>query len=284
MDVPTSPHAKINTPSLWTAALPRLYVTTHKYKRGHALILAGGLEGVGATRLAARAALRSGAGLVTIGAPTEALMAHASRGPDALMVRAIDGPDGLAQVLADKRRNAVVIGPAYGLGPATLTAVATVLTANRATVLDADALSSFAGQTPALTTLIASRPHGCPPVVLMPHAGEFAALFGASERRKIVRAQDAANATGAIVVFKGADTVIAAPCGRTAVNVNGTPLLATAGTGEVLAGLIGSALAQGMLGFEAACAAVFQHAATARRIGPGLIADDLADQVHLRSM
>lgn len=220
---------------------------------------------------------------MTIGAPTEALIAHASRSPDALMVRAVDGLDGLAHVLADERRNAVVIGPAYGLGPATRNAVATVLAANRSTVLDADALSSFAGQTPALAALIASRPIGSPPVVLTPHAGEFAMLFGTSAESKIVRAQDAANATGAIVVFKGADTVIAAPSGRTAVNVNGTPWLATAGTGDVLAGLIGSALAQGMPGFEAACAAVFQHASAAHRVGPNLIADDLADVVRLRS-
>ncbi len=282
LEAPTSPHAMINMPSLWIASLPRLDVTTHKYKRGHALILAGGLEGVGAARLAARAALRSGAGLVTIGAPSEALMAHASRGPDALMVRAVDDPDGLAHVLADVRRNAVVIGPAYGLGPATRTTVETVLATNQATVLDADALSSFAGQTPTLAHLIGSRPRGSPPVVLTPHAGEFATLFGTSAKSKIVRAQDAANATGAIVVFKGADTVIAAPGGRVAVNVNGTPWLATAGTGDVLAGLIGSALAQGMPGFEAACASVFQHASAAYRIGPGLIADDLADAIHLR--
>lgn len=118
--------------------------------------------------------------------------------------------------------------------------------------------------------------------MLTPHAGEFAKLFGGSEASKIERAQDAADATGAIIVFKGADTVIAAPGGRATVNVNGIPWLATAGTGDVLAGLIGSALAQGMPGFEATCAAVFQHAAAARRIGPGLIADDLADEVHLR--
>jgi ADP-dependent NAD(P)H-hydrate dehydratase / NAD(P)H-hydrate epimerase len=281
LSAPTAAQLTINTPGLWTAALPRPDASTHKYMRGHALILAGGLEGVGAGRLAARAALRSGAGLVTIGVPGEALIAHASRGPDALMVRAVDGPEGLGRVLADKRRNAVVIGPAYGLGPATRTAVATVLAANRGTVLDADALSSFAGQTPALAALIASRPRGAPPVVLTPHGGEFATLFGTSEKSKIVRAQDAATATGAIVVFKGADTVIATPDGRTAVNVNGTSWLATAGTGDVLAGLIGSALAQGMPGFEAACAAVFQHAAAASRIGPGLIADDLADEVQL---
>jgi ADP-dependent NAD(P)H-hydrate dehydratase / NAD(P)H-hydrate epimerase len=281
LDAPAATHVTTNLSRLWSAALPRLEVTAHKYRRGHALILAGGLEGVGAARLAARAALRSGTGLVTIGAPSEAVVAHASRGPDALMVRTVDGPAGLLDVLADARRNAIILGPAYGLGAATRAAVATVLAANRATVLDADALSSFAGQAQMLTSLIASRRAGCPPVVLTPHAGEFATLFGTSEASKIVRAQHAADATGAIIVFKGADTVIAAPGGRTAVNVNGTPWLATAGTGDVLAGLIGSALAQAVTGFEAACAAVFQHAAAARRIGSSLIADDLADGVWL---
>lgn len=281
LDGPTATRLSTNLPRFWSETLPRLKTTAHKYNRGHALILAGGLEGVGAARLAARTALRSGTGLVTIGAPSEALAAHASRGPDALMVRAVDGPIGLVQALADTRRNAVVIGPAYGLGAATRASVATVLAANRATVLDADALISFAGQALAFAALIASRPAGCPSVVLTPHEGEFATLFGTSDASKIVRAQQAADATGAIIVFKGADTVVAAPGGRTAVNVNGTPWLATAGTGDVLAGLIGSALAQGMAGFEAACAAVFQHAAAACRIGPSLIADDLADGVQL---
>lgn len=282
LEAPTSPTVTTNLPQLWTAYLPRLDASAHKYRRGHALILAGGLEGVGAARLAARAALRSGAGLVTVGAPSEAVVAHASRGPDALMIRAVDGPAGLVQILADGRRNAIVIGPAYGLGPVTREAVATVLAADRATVVDADALTSFAGQTSALAGSILSRRAGSPPVVLTPHAGEFATLFGMSETSKIARARHAADATGAVIVFKGADTVIAAPGGRAAVNVNGIRWLATAGTGDVLAGLIGSALAQGMPGFEAACAAVFQHAAAARHIGAGLIADDLADAVHLR--
>ncbi len=283
LEAPVAPTITTNQPMLWSAQLPRLEATTHKYRRGHALILAGGLEGVGAARLAARAALRAGAGLVTIGAPSDAIAAHAARGPDALMVRVTDGATGLADMLADERRNAIVIGPAYGLGAGTRTAVATVLAANRATVLDADALSSFAGEASALSALIVSRRAGQPAVVLTPHAGEFTAVFGASNKSKIDRAQRAADVTGAIVVFKGADTVIAAPGGRTALNINGTPWLATAGTGDVLAGLIGSALAQGMPGFEAACAAVFQHAAAAQRIGSRLIADDLADEVHLHT-
>lgn len=264
-----------NAPELWAAALPRLADDANKYTRGHVLVLAGGLESVGAARLAARAALRIGAGLVTIGAPREALVAHAARGPDALMVRAVDGEAGLDAILADQRRNALVIGPAYGLGEPTRTAAQRVLRERRACVLDADALTAFAGDAPALAAAIAGEGR----VVLTPHAGEFARLFGPI-RDKVSDTRAAARFVRAVVVHKGPDTVVAAPDGRAVVNTNGVPTLATAGSGDVLAGIVAGLLAQGMPPFEAAAAAVHIHAETARAFGAGLIADDLADRVR----
>lgn len=263
--------------------------SAHKYDHGHALVLAGGLEGTGAARLAARAALRAGAGLVTLGVPGSALIAHAGREPDALMVRRADGEDGLAGLLADKRRNAVVIGPAYGVGEATRAAVETVLRAGRKAVLDADALTSFAGHAPQLGDLIRS---GGSNVVVTPHAGEFANLFkamgegaessnqGLRSTSKIEQALAAAGILGAVVVYKGADTVIAAPDGRAAVNVNAPPWLATAGSGDVLAGIIGGLLARGVPAFEAACAAVWLHGEAGTKAGRGLIADDLPEALY----
>ena len=267
-----------NAPALWSSHLPRLSIDAHKFKRGHALILAGGIEGVGAARLTARAALRAGAGLVTIGVPSEALVAHASRGPDALMIRRCDGPGGLDALFADRRRNAIAIGPAYGLGAATCRTVERVLAAGRATVLDADALTAFA-QDP--DRLFAAIGKATAPVVLTPHAGEFARLFGLHEAPsgKLVTTCDAARRCGATVLHKGPDTVIAAPDGRAAINTNGTPHLATAGSGDVLAGIVTGLLAQGMPAFEAACAAVWLHADTATLLGAGLIADDLVDHL-----
>jgi hydroxyethylthiazole kinase-like uncharacterized protein yjeF len=263
--------------------------SAHKYDHGHALVLAGGLEGTAAARLAARAALRAGAGLVTLGVPGSALVAHAGREPDALMVRRADGEGGLASLLADKRRNAVVIGPAYGVGAATRAAVETVLGAGKKVVLDADALTSFAGCAAQLGDLIRGSRSD---VVVTPHAGEFANLFkamddsadslnqGLRSTSKIDRASAAAAILGAVVVYKGADTVIAAPDGRAAVNGNAPPWLATAGSGDVLAGMIGGLLAQGLTGFEAACAAVWLHGEAGTIAGRGLIADDLPEALH----
>jgi NAD(P)H-hydrate epimerase len=233
--------------------------------------------------------LRAGAGLVTLGVPGNALVAHAGREPDALMVRRADGGEELAGLLADKRRNAVVIGPAYGVDDATRVAVEAVLRAGRKAVLDADALASFAGRAPQLGNLV--RGSGSD-VVVTPHAGEFANLFKAIDESaeslnqrlrsasKIERALAAAEILGAVVVYKGADTVIAAPDGRAAVNVNAPPWLGTAGSGDVLAGMIGGLLAQGHAGFEAACAAVWLHGEAGTVAGRGLIADDLPEALH----
>ncbi len=248
----------------------------HKYTRGHALVLAGGLEGTGAARLAARAALRAGAGLVTLGVPGSALLAHASRGPDALMLRRCTGPGGIADMLSDARRNAVVLGPAYGVDDETRRAVRIVLESRRAAVLDADALTAFAGEAAELA--VATRLNGR--AVLTPHAGEFARLFaGASfvDLPKLQAALAAAAMMDAVIVSKGPDTVIAAPDGRAAINANAPPWLATAGSGDVLAGLITGLLAQGLAPFDAACAGVWLHGAAGQAAGRGLIADDLPE-------
>lgn len=272
------PAAFENDPALWPGLPLAPDPAGHKYGRGHVLVRSGGIEGCGAARLAARAALRVGAGLATVAVPADALVAQAAA-LTAVMVRRADGPAGFAALLEDRRRNAVVIGPAAGVGAETREDVLALLAAGRAAVLDADALTSFSGRADALASAIRD---GGSPVVLTPHDGEFARLMSGSddvlqEASKLARARRAAAFLSGVVVLKGPDTVIAAPDGRAAVNTNGSPLLATAGSGDVLAGLIGGLLAQGAPAFDAACAGVFLHAECARAFGPGLIAEDLPE-------
>lgn len=265
-----------NSPSLWEDTFPRPSKTGHKYDRGHAIVFAGGLESVGAARLSARAALRVGAGLVTLAVPGSALIAHAGRPPDALMVRGTDGPRGWKAALEDTRRNAILIGPAFGVSKMTCKAVEIICSAQRATVLDADALTSFAGALPMLTALIHRT---AAPVVLTPHEGEFARVFSdiATGFTRLARAKAAAEHVNAVIVLKGPKTIIASPDGRAVINSNATADLATAGSGDVLAGMITGLLAQGMPTFEAACAAVWLHGEAGRFVGAGLIADDLPE-------
>ncbi|HEX2725157.1 MAG TPA: NAD(P)H-hydrate dehydratase [Beijerinckiaceae bacterium] len=267
-----------NHPDLWRQRLPRPRADAHKYERGHTLVLSGDATHSGAARLTARAALRAGSGLVTLASPSDALVVNAAQ-LTAIMLRACDWPADLQGLLADARFNALALGPALGIGPRTHEFVLLALRSGRATVLDADALTSFAAE-PA--TLAGETGAGDRPVVLTPHAGEFARLFesrvdisGATS--KIEGARRAAVFTGALMVLKGPDTVIAAPDGRAAINENGAPWLATAGSGDVLSGIIGGLLAQGMPGFEAACAGVWLHAEAGRGFGPGLIAEDLPE-------
>ncbi|HPG03574.1 MAG TPA: NAD(P)H-hydrate dehydratase [Rhodoblastus sp.] len=271
-----APKAFHNIPALWRAKLPVPRIDAHKYSRGHAVVLSGHLAATGAARLVARGALRAGAGLVTVASPSDALLVNATA-LTAIMVRKSDGPKGLADLLADPRKNSVTLGPGLGVGEATCALVEMALApgaSSRATVLDADALISFAGAPERLFAAIGTA-NG--PVVLTPHAGEFARLFGRDDADKLSRARHAAEKSGAIVVFKGPDTVVAHPDGRAAIASNAPAWLATAGSGDVLAGVICGLLAQAMPAFEAACAGVWMHGEAASLFGPGLIAEDLPE-------
>lgn len=267
-----------NAPSLWLSHLPKPEQAFHKYNRGHTLVLSGGATRTGAARLAARAALRIGSGLVTVASPPEALGVNAAH-LTAVMLRGCDGPEGLRAILNDERLNSLVLGPALGVHSGTRAMVSVAIEAGRNLVLDAGALTSFEGHATELRQAFRSAP-----AVLTPHEGEFSRLFRdhpdvLDPGSKIERAQRAAAYTGAVVVLKGPDTVIAAPDGRAAVNENGTPYLATAGSGDTLCGLVAGLMAQGLPAFEAACAGVWIHAEAGTRFGPGLIAEDLAEQV-----
>ncbi|CAO4166886.1 NAD(P)H-hydrate dehydratase [Methylorubrum populi] len=267
-----------NRPGLWT--LPRLAAASHKYTRGHALVLSGPAYRTGAARLAARGALRIGAGLVTVASPASALPENAAH-LTAIMLRACENADDLDDMLADERLNALLLGPGLGTGPATCDLVAVAAAAGRALVLDADALTSFRSE---VRTLARHIRDGEASAVLTPHEGEFVRLFSGTEAvaeglAKTERAARAARIAGAVVVLKGADTVIASADGHIAINDHGSPHLGTAGSGDVLGGLIAGLLAQGMAPFEAACAGVWLHGNAGLRFGPGLIAEDIPELI-----
>ncbi len=263
-----TPDAAENDPAWWLAALPRPGLDSHKYTRGHALV-AGGAVMTGAARLAARSAARLGAGLVTVAAPATAFPIYAAA-LTGIIVHPVAGLDDFRALLADPRRNAALIGPGAGVGAETRDKTLAILAAGKRAVFDADALTSFSDDPQALFAALRS------PCVLTPHAGEFARLFD-SAGGKPERARRAARASGAVVLLKGADTVVAAPDGRVAVNANAPPDLATAGSGDVLAGMVLGLLAQGMEPFAAASAAAWLHGDAARRIGAGLVAEDLVE-------
>jgi ADP-dependent NAD(P)H-hydrate dehydratase / NAD(P)H-hydrate epimerase len=268
-----------NTPQFWRKSLPVPRIDGHKYARGHVLVVSGEIASTGAARLSARAALRAGAGLVTLASPGDALAVNAAA-LTAVMVRAVDTVVEFAEQLADKRFNTVVIGPGAGVGQRTVDFVHTALTAQRHLVLDADALTSFAAAPDRLFESIKAVRDA--QVVLTPHEGEFPRLFSDMSnkhpgRSKLERVRAAAERCGAVVLLKGADTTVASPDGRATIAANAPPWLATAGSGDVLAGIIASLLAQGAPAFEAATMGVWMHGEAAREAGPGLIAEDLTE-------
>ncbi len=274
-----APQTFENVPQLWHASFPVPRIDGHKYARGHTVVVSGDLAATGAARMSARGALRAGAGLVTLATPRDALAVNAAA-LTAVMVRSTDTVVEFAEVLTDKRLNACVIGPGAGVGPRTCDFVLTALTAQRHMVLDADALTSFADAPDRLFEAIKASPDSC--VVLTPHEGEFPRLFSDISnkhplRSQLERVRAAAERSGAVVLLKGPDTVVASPDGRAAIAANAPPWLATAGAGDVLAGIIAGMLAQGAPSFEAACIGVWMHGEAAREAGPGLIAEDLSE-------
>ncbi len=268
-----APLASENALNHWWPHFPELEEDGHKYTRGHALVVSGGVSSTGAARLAARGALRIGAGLVTVASPPNALMVNASQ-LLSVMVKSFEESDGLAELLKDSRKNAVGIGPGAGVRDATCDLVRAVLASEAACVLDADALTSFEKKPKQLYEIAHLK------TVLTPHIGEFKRIFPnllESSVCKVEAAQKAAKESGAIVVLKGPDTVIASPDGQAAVNTHAHPALATAGSGDVLTGFITGLLAQHMPPFEAACAGVWLHGACGEALGRGLIAEDLPE-------
>jgi hydroxyethylthiazole kinase-like uncharacterized protein yjeF len=269
------PHTFENGLAQWRTEFPRLRSDAHKYQRGHAIVVSGPIHATGAARLAARGALRIGAGLVSVASPPDAVAVNAAQ-LTAIMVKPFDGPKGLSGLLADKRFNAAAIGPGCGVGVKTQDLVAAVLASGAAAVLDADALTSFAEDPNALFRQLRES------CVLTPHEGEFERVFpGLLEAMpsRLAAAREAARLAGCVLLLKGPDTIIAAPDGRAAINANAPPWLATAGAGDVLTGMIAGLMAQGMNPFEAASAAAWLHGEAGSRFGLGLIAEDIPEQL-----
>jgi hydroxyethylthiazole kinase-like uncharacterized protein yjeF len=269
------PNTFENGPELWRAIYPWPQPAAHKYARGHAVVVSGPPHATGAARLAARAALRTGAGLVSVASPPDAVGVNAAH-LTAIMVKPFNGATGLSALLSDQRFNAIALGPGCGVGEATQDLVAAALASEAAVVLDADALTSFADDPAGLFSQLR------PQCVLTPHAGEFERIFPGllkAEPSKLAATREAARKAGCVVLLKGPDTVIAAPDGRAAINANAPPWLATAGAGDVLTGMIAGLLAQRMPAFDAACAGVWLHGEAANAAGLGLIAEDLPEKL-----
>lgn len=262
---------ELNGPDLWSNAFTEPDTATHKHRRGRLGVLTGGPASSGAARMAAQAGLRAGAGLVTLLAPKNALQVNAMASTE-VMVRGFDDVDAFLRGLDEMRATAAVVGPGAGVGEETRKRVIAALSRTFPLVLDADALTSFAGE-PELVF-----EHLRPGDVLTPHEGEFERLFPElldRSQNKLEAAREAARRAGVVIVLKGADTIVASPDGRARVNRRAAPALATAGSGDVLAGMIGALLAQGHDAFDAASAANWLHGDCAIHHGPGLVARDL---------
>lgn len=248
--------ATVNHPTLWTVPVPA--EDGHKYDRGHVTIV-GGAAMTGAAQLAAAGARRGGAGLVTIVAPAQAANVYRAGAYGVIVTE-----DSITDLIQDERRKVWVCGPGLGVAAAR-NALPILVSAKRSVIVDADALSAFGGEPDSLMGA----------TVITPHAGEFTRVFGPPGNDRARAALAAANRIGAVVLLKGADTIVAAPDGRISINASAPPWLATAGAGDVLAGLIAALLAQGMLPWEAASAAAWLHGRAACIAGPGMLAEDL---------
>lgn len=266
-----------NQPELWLEKFPRHKSSQHKYSHGHALVVGGGASTTGAARLSAASALatlRTGAGLVTLVCDTESLLVYAKT-LTAVMTKTADDLNQFEEILADEKKNTLLIGPGCGVNEATKEMALCALKAGKNCVLDADALTVFQHNPEELFAAISSCKGQ---VVLTPHEGEFKRLFEFADN-KLISTRNAAEESGAVVLFKGADTVIAAPDGKAAINTNAPPTLATAGSGDVLAGIILGLITAGMDGFSAACAGAWIHGEAARGFGTGLISEDLPNLI-----
>lgn len=264
-----------NGPCLWRGSFPWPQLAAHKYARGHAVVVSGPAHATGAARLAARGALRIGAGLASVASPPDAVSVNAAA-LTAIMVKPFAGVEGLEELLEDRRLNAMVIGPGCGVGRETRELVAATLASHAAVVLDADALTSFTDGPNALFVQLRE------PAVLTPHEGEFEKIFPGLLKRtptRIEAARHAAAACRCTMLLKGPDTVIASRDGRAIVNANAPPSLATAGAGDVLSGFVAGLLAQGMDSYSAAAAAVWLHGEAATHFGDGLISEDLPEMI-----
>ncbi len=265
-----APTCATNDPEVWGDRFPRPEPDDHKYNRGHAVVVGGAMTGAG--RLAALAARRAGAGLVTVLAPADLHAVYAADSPGTI-VRAAASPASFPDMLADQRHNTILIGPGAGVAGTTRAATLAAVESGRACVIDADALTAFQADPQMLFEKLDARS------VVTPHDGEFARVFKGlpGDLNRLTRAREAAAIAGAVVLLKGPDTVIAHPDGRAVINTNAPAELATAGAGDVLAGIVLGLIAQGMPTFEAAAAAVWLHGRAATLLGPGLIAEDLVD-------
>ncbi|MDQ0135772.1 hydroxyethylthiazole kinase-like uncharacterized protein yjeF [Neorhizobium galegae] len=263
-----------NRPELWRSLLVEPGSETHKYRRGHLAVFSGEAGKTGAARLSATAGLKAGAGLVTVGSPSDAMPVNAAS-LTAIMLHRIDTVNDLKNWLDTAKLAAFVLGPGFGIGKKARQFALALK--DRPLVLDADGITSFKEKPSELFDAFSG---GEPHLVLTPHEGEFARLFpdiaADDNLSKVEKAVAASARAHAAIVYKGADTVIASPDGRAYINTNGPPWLATAGSGDILAGMIGALLAQGMPAFEAAAAGVYLHGEAGARAGRGMTAEDLA--------
>lgn len=262
--------AKNNQPSLWLSQLPKLHSSSNKYTRGHVMII-GGYPLTGASRLAAMAAARTGAGLTTVIVPEVAFPIYAAA-LTSVMVRPFKTEEDFNALISDQRISAFLIGPGMGVSNETRKQARAILATGKPVIIDADAISVFEHDVSSLKRAIRGT------CIITPHEGEFKRLFNLSDD-KIASTKNAANESGAIVMLKGSETVAATPEGKAIVNHNAPATLATAGSGDVLAGIIVSLVAQGMEPFIATSAAIWIHAEAANKFGVGLIAEDLPKQL-----